>query len=282
MKRWYVPAFVCLALIAGLTAHAQIPNASFETWSAGVPTGWITNNIPSLATPITQSATARTGSASLKGQVVDFTGLGTYGPVAWAVAPYNQRPAALTGYYQFTSVQSDSFAIFAILSKGGVGVAVGEFDSAVQRTNWTQFTVPLEYYDATIPDSMYIEVLIIPGANDTLHAGSQFLLDDLAFTGTATSVEAEAPIPAAYALDQNYPNPFNPSTLIRYELPASGPVKLSVFTLLGQSVATLVDGEQPAGIHEVRFDAVGLPSGMYLYRIQAGSFVQTRKMTLMR
>ncbi|MEZ4700758.1 MAG: DUF5060 domain-containing protein [Rhodothermales bacterium] len=88
--------------------------------------------------------------------------------------------------------------------------------------------------------------------------------------------------PVTFALEPNYPNPFNPSTVIRYALPASNPVRIEVFDLTGRSVAVLVDATQPAGAHEVVFDAAGLPSGVYLYRLDAGSFRQTRRMTLVR
>jgi hypothetical protein len=79
-----------------------------------------------------------------------------------------------------------------------------------------------------------------------------------------------------------YPNPFNPTTKIRYGLPNRSQVLLSVFNGLGQQGATLANGEQEAGYHEVRFDASGLSSGVYFYRITAGTFVQTRKLLLLR
>lgn len=89
-------------------------------------------------------------------------------------------------------------------------------------------------------------------------------------------------VPQQYALDQNYPNPFNPATVIGYTLPQTGRVTLSVYNVLGQQVAMLVDGVQTAGSYEVRFDASTLPSGVYLYTIEAGTFSQTRRMTLVR
>jgi hypothetical protein len=89
-------------------------------------------------------------------------------------------------------------------------------------------------------------------------------------------------IPADYSLSQNYPNPFNPSTTIRYGLPSRSHVTLAVFNTLGQRVTTLVQGEQEAGYHEVKFDASELASGVYLYRVQAGEFVQTRKLLLLQ
>jgi hypothetical protein len=83
-------------------------------------------------------------------------------------------------------------------------------------------------------------------------------------------------------LKQNYPNPFNPSTTIRYGLPHKSQVSLIVYNTLGQLVSQLVSGEQEAGYHEVRFDASYLSSGMYFYRLQAGDFVQARKLLLLR
>jgi hypothetical protein len=88
--------------------------------------------------------------------------------------------------------------------------------------------------------------------------------------------------PLEYQLHQNYPNPFNPSSTIRYSLPQESNVSLAVFSTLGQQVATLVRGEQEAGYHEVKFDATGLSSGVYFCRLEAGDFVQTRKLLLLR
>ncbi|RMF58899.1 MAG: T9SS C-terminal target domain-containing protein, partial [Bacteroidetes bacterium] len=85
-----------------------------------------------------------------------------------------------------------------------------------------------------------------------------------------------------FALHQNFPNPFNPQTTIRYELARSGRVALEVFDLLGRRVATLVNGEQPAGTFTVTFDARDLASGVYVYRLTAGSQVMTRTMLLMK
>jgi len=89
-------------------------------------------------------------------------------------------------------------------------------------------------------------------------------------------------VPTGFVLEQNYPNPFNPSTSIRFNLPQAGPVTLTVYDLFGRAVATLVDGIKPTGSHEVAFDAGHLASGMYLYRLTAGSFVETKRMILLK
>ncbi len=88
--------------------------------------------------------------------------------------------------------------------------------------------------------------------------------------------------PTSFALFQNYPNPFNPSTTLRYGIPRNSSVSLRVYNTLGQMISQLVNGEQQAGYHEVRFDGSNLASGVYFYRLQAGQFVETRKFILQK
>jgi PKD repeat protein len=89
-------------------------------------------------------------------------------------------------------------------------------------------------------------------------------------------IEVALLLPAAVALHESYPNPVNPSTRIAYDLPMAGPVRLSVFDALGRQIRVVVDGERPAGRHEILFDATGLPAGMYFYRLEASGTVRTR------
>ncbi|HID38161.1 MAG TPA: T9SS type A sorting domain-containing protein, partial [Calditrichaeota bacterium] len=89
-------------------------------------------------------------------------------------------------------------------------------------------------------------------------------------------------IPDEFALLQNFPNPFNPRTTIVFGLPKASSVKIEVFNIVGQKIATLVDGFISAGYHNVQFDASVYASGIYLYRIQAGKFQQIKRMLLMK
>ena len=100
--------------------------------------------------------------------------------------------------------------------------------------------------------------------------------------GVLTATEDEAEIPATYHLSQNYPNPFNPETRIRFALPVSGEVRLAVYDVLGREVAVLVAGRLGAGRHEAVFEGGELPSGVYVYQLQAARRTLTRTMLLLK
>jgi hypothetical protein len=129
---------------------------------------------------------------------------------------------------------------------------------------------------------------------DTTTTGAGSLIGQIRFAGmSALALRADAvrvnveedqqsPFPTTYQLEQNYPNPFNPATRIRYSLPQFSKVKLEIFDMLGRSVAVLVNESKPAGVHQARFEAREVVAGIYFYRLQAGAFVATRKMVLIR
>ena len=105
-----------------------------------------------------------------------------------------------------------------------------------------------------------------------------------AFLGVAgpASVSRYEEQPAPFSLQQNYPNPFNPSTTIRFDLRQAGFVSLKVFDALGKEVSTLVSSSLPSGRYETTFDASSLASGVYVYRLQAGNFINTKRMVVLR
>jgi hypothetical protein len=98
----------------------------------------------------------------------------------------------------------------------------------------------------------------------------------------AVGLVEPAGIPNEFFLYPNYPNPFNPTTTISYGLPRLSEATLTVYDVLGREIRVLAFGTQPAGTHEVTFDAAGLPSGVYLYRLQTGDYVETRRMVVVR
>lgn len=105
--------------------------------------------------------------------------------------------------------------------------------------------------------------------------------DDGSDDGTGETEDPQTS-PEQFTLSNNYPNPFNPTTVISYQLPVTSHVTLKVFDMLGREVASLVNGRVSAGQYEVQFDASNLSSGLYIYRLQAGEFIQTKKMLLIK
>ena len=97
-----------------------------------------------------------------------------------------------------------------------------------------------------------------------------------------TDVEDENTLPVSYKLFQNYPNPFNALTVIRFDIPERSKTTVKIYDLLGNEILVLLDGEKEAGSYEVEFNANSLSSGIYFYRLQAGDFVETKKMVLMK
>ncbi|GEM_PF-3319846 len=116
-----------------------------------------------------------------------------------------------------------------------------------------------------------------------LYAGNLMTGEIFKITTGPTAVRGDEPLLIErYSLGQNYPNPFNPSTMIEYQLPHRSIVTLKVYSLLGTEIATLVNGVQEAGVQTIPFRADGLPSGVYVYQLQAGTYMQTKFMTVVK
>jgi hypothetical protein len=140
-----------------------------------------------------------------------------------------------------------------------------------------------EILDSLAVTGRYVQLTVTSRLNQALG----FAVRELEAYGvpqSPTSVSPATPqaVPDRFVLMQNYPNPFNPSTTIRFGLPSRARVQLTVYTALGQRVGDLVDGDMEPGYHAVQFNAAGLATGVYFYRLRAGSFVQTQKFLLVR
>ncbi len=145
--------------------------------------------------------------------------------------------------------------------------------------NFTPHTITTDANDAS---SVYAVDVDGDGNIDVLSAS---LSDDkIAWyeSDLVNSVAISNEIPIEFSLSQNYPNPFNPSTIIRFSMPEESFVTIKVFNTLGEEITILINENIIAGNYEVEFDASKLPSGIYLYRLRAGSFVETKKMVLMK
>jgi hypothetical protein len=159
--------------------------------------------------------------------------------------------------------------------------AAGRYDGEYELIGVTGSTVRSFRDTTSVVGTAYYYYLVAVG--DSLSSNRYYTQTYLPAYRTPVGVEDDASgIPKVFFLRENYPNPFNPSTTIRYGLPHRSAVQLTIFSTLGQQVATLVEGEQQAGYHEVQFNGSGLSSGVYFYRLTAGTFVQARKLLLLR
>jgi len=139
------------------------------------------------------------------------------------------------------------------------------------------------------PDNWIVQD-IIPGQYVNLDSLPFVQIDPIAIFGLETKLTDEIVVsisnkelnPNVLALKQNYPNPFNPTTNIGYRISDREFVTLKVFDILGNEVAILINEEKPAGSYELEFDASGLPSGIYFYKLNSGGFVETKKMILLK
>ena len=123
----------------------------------------------------------------------------------------------------------------------------------------------------------------VPPDGGCLDPPCQLATEEAALGTSGETLAASTPaVPTSFALHAAYPNPFNPSAEIEFDLPEASDVRLIVYDVMGREVARLAEGPMPAGSHRVRFEAAGLPSGVYLYRLEAGTFAQTQRMTLVK
>ena len=154
----------------------------------------------------------------------------------------------------------------------------GVFLSKDNGTSWEAVNSGLSY------ENDYIYSLVVSGPYifaGTLHVNGGVWRRPLSEMITPVEITPTV-FPARFLLEQNYPNPFNPSTVISYKLPVNSDVTLKVYDVRGNEVTTLADEYKPSGSYEVKFEARGLSSGIYFYKLQSGSFVETKKMLLLK
>lgn len=223
-------------------------------------------------------ANANTGSSTLTG------GIDRVSAVRYYKITYTQGGGAATMSFDrfYPSYGTDD------------GVAAGNTDlrsaySTNDRATWTGFgqsrtdtttltNPPIQVH----PDSLSSPYTLTGGTGAVYVALARLTGTTTNNLGVGVYVVEEAGIPQRYFVAQNYPNPFNPSTTIEYGIPKEGHVTLTVFNLVGEEVATLVNGQQVAGVHRVQFDASSLPSGIYFYRVNAGEIAQANRMLLLK
>lgn len=179
------------------------------------------------------------------------------------------RVWAAQGYNNYDSVRVWNNQKFIVDQK-----AENEFGT------WHRIHIPKFYFH----DPKHTKAVAPPKDNVTGEIEFAWVKGEAIKVNSSTDVANENinEMPYQITLNQNYPNPFNPSTVISYQLPASSEVQLEIFDMTGRKVADLVKGKKQAGTHEITFDASSLSSGIYVYRLQAEDFVETKKLMLIK
>ncbi|MBU1116505.1 MAG: T9SS type A sorting domain-containing protein [Bacteroidetes bacterium] len=274
---------VKLELLPEVDTLNYLANPGFEgdIDANGIPTGWIGYSQTGASMEVIKdAATANSGYNWVK---CTSTEGGYY------LLYQNAFPAAEGDVWEFSAHFKDispaypggHFAALKISAKSVTGSTFlywEEFQDSVS-SEWIKCS-----NIQTMPEgTAYIQaVLVIHGADGATEAS--YGIDDVRLVKeVSVGVENNTnTIPIDYSLNQNYPNPFNPSTIIKYSLKNPGKVSLKVFNVLGQEVATLVNEFKNTGNYEFNFNARNLASGVYVYRLQSGAFVDVKKMVLIK
>lgn len=248
-----------------------------------------TINIPTLACVAFDTA-GTFYLATLNGEfyTVDLTS-GTTNFVVDAVGSYSGiafHPATNELWASTRSLVLNKDAIFKVDLSTGDTTMIGNTGLG-KLTNAIAFDENLNLYGIIGADSEvadFVSINTSTGAGSIIGSVGYKNISGLAYTETSVSdvKDVGSNIPLEYALRQNYPNPFNPTTKINFVIPAASFVELKVYDILGREVATLLNEEKPAGYYDVDFDASALPSGIYLYQLNAGNFSETKKMMLLK
>jgi len=146
-------------------------------------------------------------------------------------------------------------------------------------TGWKYLSVPKDALGAT-GEILFHSIVLRQTSNGAME--SYLYFDDASYAGLTSVEDNNGITPVEFSLKQNYPNPFNPSTTITFELPEKTAVRLDIYNILGEKVAELLNAELQSGRHSLTWNASGVPSGVYVYRIQAGEFTSSKKMILLK
>lgn len=276
-KRFQLLAFVAVFALLVTNINAQTPgpnilkNADFENGTSD----WTARS----CTIAEETSVVQNGSTSLSvtGRTKKWNGAAQF--VTDSLIKYGQGDYVFRAYYH-------SMYNVAFTGKAQVKLTDDSGDSyvqaldAVEATGWylVQDTVNITW-SGNLNEA---RLTLMTKNNDTV----SYYLDNTSIykldVSSSLNDKKEPVYPTKFQLDQNFPNPFNPETVISFSLPKNSKIQLTVYNMLGKEVALLADEVFSAGQHQIKFKANSLPSGVYVYRLKAGEFIQSRKMILLR
>jgi hypothetical protein len=203
--------------------------------------------------------------------------------------PITGHPTSLCGYYKFLPENGDTMNINIFLSQNGSEVAAGHLISNTTITEWTSFNIPFTSYVTADSARITLSAAAEPKNGVGVRGNSILYVDNLSFDNLITSLAKQAidQTPSSFALSQNFPNPFNSSTTISFDVPRAVNVSINIFDITGARIRTLVDEPKVAGSFNVIWNgtddtAKAVASGLYVYRLHAGNFVQSKKLLFLK
>lgn len=287
MKFNYIFTFIYSLIGFYTVVFSQPLNNSFEEWNSTDPVNWSSSDEFGGVNGIIQSSDAYDGLFSVRLEVLTFAG---FPYPAWLQSiddngnyhSISSRYEILNGWYKFIPLGNDQLYItVTMLDSNSSIVGGGLLEIQNPVSNWTEFVLPISYMQGS-PESVQILITIsVIDSSAQTNPGSYALIDHLSFSNL-TSVSQPNLIPANFSLSQNYPNPFNASTVIRYQIPDAGYVRLSVINVLGIEVERLVDKYQETGGYEVTFNNDDIASGIYVLALQYEESLVTKKMVILK
>lgn len=274
---------VRLELVASQTDKTNLlANPGFEEGAddKGIPKGWI--GYAQTGASMEVKSDSRTAHSGVYWVKCTSTQGGYY------LLYQNNLPAKPNQIWELSSFFKDispttlsaNYAALKISAKSVTGSTFQYWEEYPTKVtaDWVKYT-----NTKTMPEgTAFIQAVVVIHAADGAPEAT-YGIDDVKLTLLKdVGIDELNTIPTKFELCQNYPNPFNPTTVLQYSLPKDGNVSLKVYNVIGQEVATLVNAHQKIGNYKVNFNAEHLASGIYFYRIQAGSFSEVKKMLLIK
>ncbi|HEY3876369.1 MAG TPA: T9SS type A sorting domain-containing protein [Candidatus Kapabacteria bacterium] len=260
-------AILLVVFSVPMCAQTIIPNGGFEQWQQDsiffAAVDWAASYLDST---IFRSTDAHSGLYALGGKVMSDT----IGPIArtwygtWEngyAFPIRSNLEAFEGWYKLNSNGNDYIEIIPFFDNSALAV----FRDSTTHNTYTHFSISLPNRGDS--GSGIIEIQV-GNTSGIVHLGTEFVIDDLAFTGNAAVQPSNQ---KTFGLEPNYPNPFHNSTTIRYSLPQDDQITLEVLNILGERIALLEEGSETQGKHQIFFDGERFASGPYVCRLITAS-----------
>jgi carboxypeptidase T len=260
------PAYV---LVGTGTVILNDPGNTFSNWTTNLTWNVTTAQFFSAPSSFTDSPGGNYQNNTDNSMTLAAPINATLAPVM--ILSFYHRYATEAGY-DFCSVEVSS-------NNGTTWQPVASYSGTL--STWTQQTFDITNYAA---GSSQVKIRFRLTSDAGLVADGWYV-DDIvikSYCGILSGITQNNGIPKTFALEQNYPNPFNPTTVIKYQLPKSELVTIKIYDVLGRQVASLINEKKDAGYYEITFDASSLSSGVYFYKIEAGDFVESKKMMVLK